>query len=116
KELAQFAMSSGLARLSDIVEIIKNDSIVDISKKIESSENAAREQAMQDQQAQIESQERMNAEKIAFEQEKLNREDRNKELDRRNKIEVAQIQALGFDTDKDRNQNQVPDVLEYEEF
>src|SRR5690606_16334138 len=116
KELSRFAMSSGLARLSDIVEIIKSDSIVDISKKIAKSEQETMQQAQEQQERELEIQDKINQDRIAFEREKLDREDRNKQLDRDNKINVAQIQALGFDTDKDRNDNNIPDVLEFEKF
>ena len=44
----------------------------------------------------------------------MDREDRNKQLDREKDITVAQIKALSFDPNKDRDTDGVPDVLEVE--
>ncbi|MFN9958547.1 MAG: hypothetical protein ACK55I_36090, partial [bacterium] len=53
-----------------------------------------------------------NQEKLSFEIEKLDREDYNKEQDRQNQIQVAEIKALSFSREPDANQNNIPDVTE----
>lgn len=116
EQLAQVALQTDKARLSDIITIIKSDSISEISNRIISGEN----DLIARQQEQIESQNQamLEAEEMRrqTELERLDREDRNKQLDRENKIEIAEISAFSFSEDKDMDDNGVPDVLELEKL
>jgi hypothetical protein len=116
EQLAQVALQTDKAKLSDIITIIKSDSISEISNKIISGENDQIER----QQQQIESQNQamLEAEQMRqqTELERLDREDKNKELDRQNKIEVAEINAFSFSEDKDVDNNGIPDILEIEKL
>lgn len=86
KMLGQSGLQNGVP-MSTIAEIISGDNFVEVKNKIKKAE-ASMEQLQQ--QAQQVEQQQAEAER-QFEMEKLNREDRNKELDRQNNIEVELI-------------------------
>lgn len=116
KQLAQAALSAGVVSFSDIVEVIKSDSVTEIANKIVASEQEKRADAQQQQQmeqqnvqAQIQAQQEAQREQQEFEAEQ-------NQLDRENKIAIAQINSMSFDTEKDINNNQVPDALEYQKL
>ena len=112
KGLAQIALQSNRAKLSDMITILKSDSISEVENKIKLSEQElAQEQAQQGQDQLRANQEAENA-RLEFEYEKLDREDLNKELDRQNKIEIAQISSFIGQQDQDLDDNGVPDQLE----
>lgn len=71
-----------LMPFSKLMDIIRLESLADIQRRIEEQEKKQQEQ----QQAQQE-------QAMQLEKEKLDREDANKEADRQNKLQVAQIQA-----------------------
>ena len=112
KGLAQVALQTDKARLSDIITIYKSNSLSEVSNIIKQGEaekqardgqaqESQQQSAMQIEQMRQEAQERQ----FAFEAEQ-------NQLDRENKIQVEQLKALGFAKETDVNQNQVPDVLE----
>ena len=112
KGLAQIALQSNRAKLSDMVTILKSESITEVENKILQSE----QQMMEEQNAMAKQQNETNAQaeqaRLQFEYEKMDREDQNKELDRQNKLEVAQITSFIGQADQDIDDNGVPDQLE----
>jgi len=90
-----------------------------LQKKIEAWEQKkqemdqqTQEQEMQKTQMELDQRKAEYDAKMQLEYEKLDREDLNKQLDREVDLQKAQIQALGFDVNKDENANNIPDVLE----
>lgn len=112
KGLAQIALQSNRAKLSDMVTILKSESITEVENKILQSE----QQMMEEQNAMAKQQNETNSQaeqaRLQFEYEKMDREDQNKELDRQNKIDVAQITSFIGQADQDIDDNGVPDQLE----
>lgn len=127
KGLFQQALQADKVQLSDIVDVLRNDSLADISHLLKDTE--ARVRQAQSEQIQAEQETRMQElefnkqvelTKLDLEQQKLDREDINKELDRQNKIELETIKALGIvggmTKDADLNDNLIPDVLEQQKL
>jgi hypothetical protein len=111
--LAQVALQQDKASLSDIVKIYKSKSISEIESQIVASENAKYERDSQAQQQQMQAQQKIEAERLAFEREKMDRDDLNKQLDREAALEREQLKALGNAENTDMNNNGIPDVTEY---
>lgn len=113
KNLAKEGISSGTLNFSNLVTLYKSNSIAEVEEAVKSSEekqNKFKEQEQQTAQAQVDSQER-----IA--RETLDREDNNKQLDRENKIQVAQIGSLkSKDGATDFDGNGIIDQLEVGKF
>jgi hypothetical protein len=109
KGVAKDGISSGALDFSNIITLLKSNSVAEVEQAVRESEKIKQQQQMsqsQTAQAQIESNERMA-------QEALDREDRNKQLDRENKIQIAEIGTLrGKDGPSDLNQNSIPDAME----
>tara|TARA_R110000868_G_C10967318_1_gene769251 strand:- start:1467 stop:3854 length:2388 start_codon:yes stop_codon:yes gene_type:complete len=115
KSHAQAALQNQMLTYSDIAMIWKSESTQDIAKKLENS----RDKIIQEQQSikQQESEGNMNIQKAKeeFEKYKLENDNNQKELDRQNKYNIAELQAWSknsFDADSDG----IPDVLELEKF
>lgn len=116
KALAQAALSAGVVTFSDIVEVVKSDSVTEIANKIKQSEierqqetQAQRQSESENIQAQIQANKEMADAQREFEAQE-------NQLDRENKIAVAQINSMSFDEEKDVNNNQIPDALEYQKL
>lgn len=123
KQLCQPAMQNQAIDLSDVIKVMKSDNITDAQELLEVSEEKKRKeaQALQKQKDDAAAQ---------LEQNKQEHEIKLKEIDAQSKIEQIRLKgeydlkiaemnlqrqallALGFDTDKDRNDNQVPDVID----
>jgi hypothetical protein len=114
--LSLTAMQNQSLDMSDVIKIMKTDSITDAEEQLEVAEERKRKQANQ-----------MEQEKMAHEKEiqKMLDEEANKQHERekeliilkeeeRRKTEIQKqtILAMGFNEDKDMNDNGVPDVLE----
>lgn len=107
--LAQQALSTGAAGLSDIVNIYKATSVSELSNLIKDSEarkqqqeQAAQEQAQEMQSQQLEAMAKQ-------EDDKRMHESNENQLDRENDIRKAVINTMGFDTDT--ADNDVIDVV-----
>lgn len=112
EQLAGIALQQDKANLSDMVKLYKTNSLSEYEAQLIRAEKdkAERDQAMSEQQA------KMQQEMLAHQEEQarikherdLELEDRKGEWD----IRKATVQAAGFDEDKDRNDNGIPDVIE----
>ena len=116
QQLSQAAMQNQKAELSDIVKIIRSESVQEAEELLAVAEDRADEKlrAAQDSQNQAAAQE---AEKErAFEREKFEQEKEItilKETERRKTIIQAQtIASLAFDPNKDEDSDGTPDVIE----
>ena len=116
KGMAQAFVQNG-SPLSTVVDMMEATSFVSLKSKISAAEKAMNEL----EQAQIKAQQEMDQAKIDAERERIEREDVNKELDRKNRIDVAQIGAESrvhvkelevLDTGDDYNNEQTNALME----
>lgn len=119
EQLVQVAMQADKADLSTIVDVLVNDSPKDIIRTLQKAEEQFYQRKQQEQDNNI----KMNSENNAL-QDKLHQEALvDKQADRdlqqyiadstnQTKIQVAEINALGFAENTDVNQNMIPDVIE----
>lgn len=100
---ADQAISSGALQFTDLVEIFRNKSVASLSSNLKKSEQerAAREQEQQKVQQEMQ-QQALEAQQQAEEAKRQHEAEQN-ELDRQNKIDVAVINAMGFDDDTQGN-------------
>jgi len=116
EQLAQTALQNDKAQLSDIIKIIKSNSIAEIENTIKQSEQEAIQRAQQTEQSQQDStiqQSQMqneNADKQREWQADQNDQDRNV------KVQIAEIGAMSFNEDKDIDKDGILDVLEVEKL
>ena len=113
-QMAQVAMQSGKANLSDMVRIIKSASVSEVENTIIASEKAFIDNQNQQQKSQQDSQERMNQDSIQAQKEARQWESNEKQLDRDNDIRVAELKAAGSIgiNNPDIDQNGIPDIVE----
>lgn len=114
--LAHAAIQNDKADLSDIIKIIRSDSVQEAEELLEESEQRKRTEKSQEQSSQQQAQ-AQEAEKVRqFEREKWGHDAdmiKLKETERRQtELEKAEIQAVGFDKDKDMNHNNQPDAVD----
>lgn len=123
KSLCQPAMQNQAIDLSDVIKVMKADNLTDAEELLEVSEERKRKemQELQQQKEQAEQQ---------LEQMRQEHEMKMKEMEAQAKIEQIRLKgeydlkiaemnlqrqallAMGFDTDKDRNENRIPDVID----
>jgi hypothetical protein len=89
------AISSGTSSYSDVIKTFKANSIAELSKEIEYSEEKKQQQLEQQQQAQLESSEKQQQATLEAEQAKTENENMNKQLDRENELRKALISKGG---------------------
>ena len=92
QRLADTALSSGMLEFSSIVDILKTNSIAEISHGIKDAEANKQQREQQQAQADRESAQQLQESAQQFEAEQ-------NQLDRENKIQIEAIKASGFDTD-----------------
>ena len=96
EQYGQMALSNQSATLSDMVDMVKSNSISEISKHIKQSELEAQERASQAQQAENQKEMEILKAQQDFEREKLQFEAGENEKDRQKDLNVAQLRAMGF--------------------
>lgn len=107
--LAQVILQNDKGSILDLAKMYRSNSAAEIEQILEKSEEERiqREQQQQEQENQIEQQ------KLAFEREKLDRQENQEELNRQNVLDGIRLRILGT---SDTNENDVPDILEYEKL
>jgi len=112
KSLAQAALQNDKLKFSDIITILKSDSIAEITNTIKSGEEEQQARLQEQQEADRQTQKDINDSNIQAQKENREWESSEKQLDRENKIEVEQLRGLSFAKDTDVNKNAIPDILE----
>lgn len=116
KQLAHAAMQNQAVDLSDVMRIMRSESITEAEDLLRKSEKEKREQQAELQQQQQQAQEQMQQQMIAWEKEKMKLEHQYtmEEIDLKGQIELQKqtILSTGFNEDKDLDNDGVPDVLE----
>jgi hypothetical protein len=120
QQLSHAALQNQRIELSDVMKIMASSSVQQAQELLEISEQnrVEREQAMQQQDMQ--SKEQIAKAARDWEREKMEIQHANMmdEITLKGKLELEQqvVLAMGFNEDKDINDNNVPDVLEVEKF
>lgn len=113
KSLAQAALQNDKLKFSDIIQILKSDSIAEIQNTIIKGEDEQQQRVEQQQEADRQNQKDMQNTQILHEKEIREYEAQENQLDRENKIEVATINTLrGKDGPSDADNNGVIDSFE----
>ncbi len=112
KGLAQAALQNDKLKFSDIIKIMKSDSISQIENTIKKGEVEQQQRMQEQQEADRQLQRDLQQQQIDAQKEERNYQSQEAQLDREGKIQEAQIKALGFSKDTDANNNQIPDVIE----
>lgn len=112
KGLAQIALQTDKARLSDIIKIYKSNSISEIESTIVKFEEETIQRQEQNAEADRQNQIQMSETQAQVEREKMEFERTENQLDRQNKLTIAQITSIGMDQTPDDDGNGVMDVLE----
>jgi hypothetical protein len=111
ENLKQMALSNNTtgASIYELGNIVKADSIAEVSDILKDSETRVQAQREQDMQQQRQMQEQQIQAKQQEEQQKLQVEMEENEKDRQNDIMLAEIKSAGYGSMVDINQNQVSD-------
>ena len=116
RQLSHAAMQNQAIELSDVIKIMRSESITEAEEMLKAAEQERREQEQQMQQQQQESQKQLQDSQIAWEKEKIQLEHKNRmeEIDLKGQIELQKqtILSTGFNEDKDLDNDGMPDVLE----
>ena len=110
-QLKQMALTNNTtgASIYELGNIVKADSISEITDILKDSEVRVEQQRAQDMQQQRQMQEQQLKAKAQDEQQKLQVEIQENDKDRQNDITIAEIRSAGFGAQVDINQNQVSD-------
>lgn len=111
--LAQSALQNDMLKFSDIITIMKSNSISEIKNKLLKGEEDKNQREQERFEQEQNTQKEIQQSQIAWEREKMDREDAQKQLDRENKLEVATLNTMrGKDGPSDLDGNGVIDALE----
>jgi hypothetical protein len=111
EQLKQMALTNNTtgASIYELGNIVKADSISEVTDILKDSEARVENQRAQDMQQQRQMQEQQLQAKAQDEQQKLQVEMQENDKDRQNDITIAEIRSAGFGAQVDINQNQVSD-------
>jgi hypothetical protein len=116
QQLAQAALQNQRADLSDVIKVVRSESVQEAEELLLASEQRKTEEAQAIEKSKMQQQQQLEANKQAmiekgWEHEKemivLKEEER-----RKTEIQKQAMFSLGFDENKDRDEDGVPDVLE----
>lgn len=116
KQLMQAALQNDKVSLSTILDVLGSESIADTKNKLKQAEEEQIKRAQDAEQAQMQHEQQLQGMSQEHQERIWDHEDTQKQLDRENAIDVAEIKAMGFAKDTDTNDNNVPDVLEIEKL
>lgn len=112
RALAQQAAANGLMSLSDLVAIVDSGSMADIKASIKETEKKAEEAEQMQHERALEVIEQQGEQERLKENEVHDRLDHREHIKGEYSIEREYIRSMGFQSDNDLNNNQIPDVLE----
>tara|TARA_R100000406_G_scaffold95695_2_gene90768 strand:- start:174 stop:1154 length:981 start_codon:yes stop_codon:yes gene_type:complete len=103
RNLAQSALQSGVTSFADVADIIQDESITSIQRKLRDAQAKIEQKAQEGQQAEQQNQQQIAQMQKETEEMKQAREDARAQLDANTKIKVAEINAEARLADKDDN-------------
>lgn len=118
--LAQAALQNQQASLADIIKVIRSESVTEAEEMLEAAANKASEDAQRMEKMKAEQLEKAEQRTDKRERDKWSHEERMiriKEEERREtEIQKQAMFSMGFDEDKDEDDDGTPDVLEVAKF
>lgn len=116
EKLSEFALSSGQAKLSDMITMFKANSIAEMEVNIKALEKKNMAQQQAQQQAELDNQKQMQEAQLAAEERRMTHEKELKQMDIDAQIEKAQIDSFKFVDSQDSNTDGIPDQLQIEKI
>lgn len=120
RQLAHAAMQNQAIEMSDIMKVMRSESITEAENLLKKSEKERREFAQQQQEAEQQAQKELQQSQQDFEKEKMYMEHqfRMEEIEKKGELEIKKqtILSIGFNEDKDLDKDGTPDVLEVAKF
>lgn len=116
ERLVEFALSSGSAKISDVVSMYKANSIAELENNIRTLEKRNERQQQAQQQAELDAQKQMQEAQIAAEDRKMKHEKELKQMDIDASLIEAEIDSFKFVQDQDSNGDSIPDQLQIEKI
>lgn len=120
QQLSHAALQNQTADLSDVIRVMKAQSVQEAEELLKVSEKERRERDQAMQQAQAQSQERIAEAEREFKREEwahnMEMMEREEALKTAREIQKQTILSLGFNEDKDIDKDGMPDVLEVAKF
>lgn len=120
ENLAQAALQNQQASLSDIIKVIRSESVTEAEELLEAAQQRESENQQAAEQAKLKQQADIEAKANALKREEWEHEEKMiilKERERRKtEIQKQAIFSTGFDPNKDEDEDGVPDVLEVAKF
>jgi hypothetical protein len=116
ERLVEFALSSGSAKISDVVSMYKANSIAELENNIRTLEKRNERQQQAQQQAELDAQKQMQEAQIAAEDRKMQHEKDLKQMDIDASLIEAEIDSFKFVQDQDSNGDNIPDQLQIEKI
>lgn len=109
QQAAEALIRANKATMSDMIKMLKAESVEELQREIESSERAAEARAQQQQERELQVQQQIHQEVVSAQKYKTDE-------DNATKIRVAEIGSFSRQMDQDTNDNDVPDQLEIEKL
>ena len=120
QQLSHAALQNQKIELSDVIKVMRSESIQEAEELLLTSETARMEREAQAQNAQLQQQAQIEEKSRAWEKEKMDIEHQNnmEEITLKGQLDIQKqtILSLGFNEDKDIDKDGMPDVLEIAKF
>lgn len=118
--LGEAAMQNQQTTLKDMIKIIKSNNVQEAEELLEVSEDKRMQQEQANEQAKIAAQERLESKQSAWKEKEWEHEAQMIVLkakeEGRIKVQIEAMAAMGFDPNKDEDNDGTPDVLEVARF
>lgn len=120
RQLAHAAMQNQAIEMSDVMKVMRSESITEAEELLKKAEKERRELARQQQESEQQAQQQLQQAQQDFEKEKMYMEHQFKmeEIEKKGELEIQKqtILSIGFNEDKDLDKDGTPDVLEVAKF
>ena len=120
RQLAHAAMQNQAIEMSDVMKVMRSESITEAEELLKKAEKERRELAQQQQESEQQAQQQLQQAQQDFEKEKMYMEHQFKmeEIEKKGELEIQKqtILSIGFNEDKDLDKDGTPDVLEVAKF
>ena len=120
RQLSHAAMQNQAVEMSDIMKVMRSESITEAEELLKKAEKERRELARQQQESEQQAQQQLQQAQQDFEKEKMYMEHQFKmeEIEKKGELEIQKqtILSIGFNEDKDLDKDGTPDVLEVAKF
>lgn len=120
QQLSHAAMQNQTIEMSDLIKVMRSQSIPEAEELLKKAEKERREFMQQQQEQEQQAQQELQKSQQEFEKEKMYMDHQFKmeEIEKKGELEIQKqtILSIGFNEDKDLDKDGVPDVLEVAKF